>query len=161
MTATCHACGASTDAAARFCSHCGVMLIEHTGAITSIIATGETSGSLSPIGEPDRNLAPNAATLIIQRGPGQGSEFPIAAGTEIVAIGRAPESDVFLDDVTVSRRHAEIRRGAEGWSIRDSGSLNGTYVNRVRVEDHRLRGGEEIQIGKFRFVFWAGTESAS
>jgi hypothetical protein len=158
----CHACGAQTDAAARFCSQCGVMLIEHTGAITSIIATGETSGSLPSVGSPDLSgLEPGAAVMVIQRGPGQGSEFPLAAASDVISIGRAPESDVFLDDVTVSRRHAEVRHGAEGWSIRDSGSLNGTYVNRVRVEDQRLRGGEEIQIGKFRFMFLTGAETSS
>jgi pSer/pThr/pTyr-binding forkhead associated (FHA) protein len=157
---TCHACGAETDAAARFCSQCGVMLIEHTGAVTSIIQTGDTSGSLTPVGPGEvRALSPGTALLVIQRGPGQGSEFMLSADTDVISIGRAPEAEVFLDDVTVSRKHAEIRRGAEGWSIRDSGSLNGTYVNRVRVEDHRLRGGEEIQIGKFRFTFWAGAES--
>lgn len=157
---TCHACGAQTDAAARFCAQCGVMLIEHTGAITSIIATGQTSGSLTPVGPNEtRHIELDTAQLVIQRGPGQGTEFVIPSGADIVTIGRAQESEVFLDDVTVSRRHAEIRKGAEGWSIRDSGSLNGTYVNRVRVEDHRLRGGEEIQIGKFRFTFWVGAES--
>jgi pSer/pThr/pTyr-binding forkhead associated (FHA) protein len=82
-------------------------------------------------------------------------------GTDLVALGRAPEAEVFLDDVTVSRRHAELRSGAEGWSIRDVGSLNGTYVNRVRVEDQKLHGGEEIQIGKFRFMFLVGAESIS
>lgn len=157
---TCATCGSPSDAAARFCAQCGTLLIEHTGAITSIIATGETSGSLTPVSAEGRHDLPaGTACLLIQRGPGQGTEFPITASADIVTIGRAPESDVFLDDVTVSRRHAEIRRGAEGWSIRDSGSLNGTYVNRVRVEDHRLRGGEEIQIGKFRFIFWAGDET--
>jgi hypothetical protein len=138
------------------------MLIEHTGAITSIIATGDTSGSIPAVGAPDiSGLAPGAAMMVIQRGPGQGSQYPLANVTDIVSIGRAPESDIFLDDVTVSRRHAEIRHGAEGWSIRDSGSLNGTYVNRVRVEDQRLRGGEEIQIGKFRFMFLTGAETPS
>jgi anti-sigma factor RsiW len=68
-------------------------------------------------------------------------------------------ADVFLDDVTVSRHHADIRRGAQGWSIRDAGSLNGTYINRKRVEDHQLGGGDEIQIGKFRFVFLVGVET--
>ena len=60
--------------------------------------------------------------------------------------------------MTVSRHHAELRHGAEGWSIRDAGSLNGTYVNRRRVEDHQLSGGDEIQIGKFRFIFLVGVE---
>jgi pSer/pThr/pTyr-binding forkhead associated (FHA) protein len=70
-----------------------------------------------------------------------------------MSIGRSPEADIFLDDITVSRRHAELRHGAEGWSLRDAGSLNGTYVNRKRVDDIRLSGGDELQIGKFRFAF--------
>jgi pSer/pThr/pTyr-binding forkhead associated (FHA) protein len=82
-----------------------------------------------------------------------------AAG--VLTVGRAPESDIFLDDVTVSRHHAELRHGAAGWSVRDVGSLNGTYVNRVRVDDQQLVGGDEVQIGKFRFVFLLGLESAT
>ena len=77
-----------------------------------------------------------------------------------MTVGRAPESAIFLDDVTVSRRHAEFRHGAQGWSVRDVGSLNGTYVNRVRVDDQQLHGGDEVQIGKFRFVFLLGLDPA-
>ncbi len=76
-------------------------------------------------------------------------------------MGRAPEAAIFLDDVTVSRHHAEFRHGAEGWSVRDVGSLNGTYVNRVRVEDQHLNGGDEVQIGKFRFVFLLGLDAVT
>jgi pSer/pThr/pTyr-binding forkhead associated (FHA) protein len=72
---------------------------------------------------------------------------------EVVTVGRGQESDIFLDDVTVSRKHAEILRGAAGYRIRDVGSLNGTFVNRVRVDAVDLRNGDEIQVGKYRFRF--------
>jgi len=158
----CPACGAENDIQNKFCGQCGALLmtdLDHTGAITSL--SGGTSGSMPAVGQgPTRALLPGEAVLIVQRGPGQGTEFSLG-GTDLVALGRAPEAEVFLDDVTVSRRHAELRSGAEGWSIRDVGSLNGTYVNRVRVEDQKLHGGEEIQIGKFRFMFLVGAESIS
>ena len=101
-------------------------------------------------------LPAGAAVLVVHRGPGEGTEFVLDPRTSVVSIGRAEESDIFLDDVTVSRRHAEVRRGAAGWSIQDAGSLNGTYVNRRRVEDRTLSPGDEVQIGKFRFAFLAG-----
>lgn len=97
--------------------------------------------------------------LVVHRGPGEGTTFLLPADADVLLVGRSPDAEIFLDDVTVSRRHAEFRRGAEGWSVRDSGSLNGTYVNRVRVDDQRLLGGEEVQVGKFRFVFLVGDAS--
>jgi hypothetical protein len=156
---TCPSCGTENDTRNKFCGQCGAELlvdIDHTGVIGT---SGATSGSIPAFGTQRlTSLAPGQAVLIVQRGPSQGSEFALGE-RDLVGMGRAPDSAVFLDDVTVSRRHAELRRGAEGWSIRDVGSLNGTYVNRVRVEDHRLVGGEEIQIGKFRFLFLLGSES--
>lgn len=158
--AKCGQCGGSVEADDRFCAHCGAALlgdgIEHTGSITSIIATGPaTSGGLSRLGTGERlDLEPGEAMLTVLRGPGEGSEFLISG--DVVQIGRSPDSEIFLDDVTVSRRHAEIRRGAQGWSVRDAGSLNGTYVNRRRVDDETLVGGDELQIGKFRFAFLVG-----
>jgi hypothetical protein len=155
----CPTCGTTNEIRNKFCGQCGAVLvadIDHTGVIG---ATSATSGSLPAVGVQHLpNLAPDQAVLIVQRGPSQGSEF-ILGDTDLVGLGRSPDSEIFLDDVTVSRRHAELRRGAEGWSIRDVGSLNGTYVNRVRVEDQRLVGGEEIQIGKFRFLFLLGSET--
>ncbi len=71
--------------------------------------------------------------------------------------GRHPESDIFLDDITVSRRHAEIERRGEGYVVRDVGSLNGTYLNRERIEEAALENGDEVQIGKFKLVFFLGT----
>ncbi len=97
------------------------------------------------------------AMLLIHKGPAKGSRYLITRGG--ATIGRSQESEIFLDDVTVSRRHAEFRHGAQGWSLRDAGSLNGTYVNRSRVDDRQLKGGDEVQIGKFRFIFLVGVES--
>jgi pSer/pThr/pTyr-binding forkhead associated (FHA) protein len=160
----CPACGEPVEFEDRFCATCGAVLsggLEHTGAITSIIQTaGNTgSGAMSPVGSGARSDLPSgSAMLIVLRGPGEGTEYPLAQRIDMVSVGRSQEAEVFLDDVTVSRHHAELRHGAEGWSIRDAGSLNGTYVNRRRVEDHHLSGGDEIQIGKFRFIFLVGVE---
>jgi pSer/pThr/pTyr-binding forkhead associated (FHA) protein len=93
--------------------------------------------------------------LIVKRGPNAGSKFFMDA--DVTHIGRHPDSDIFLDDITVSRRHAELRRGAEGFALHDVGSLNGTYVNRERVEQADLHSGDEIQIGKFKLVFLTGS----
>lgn len=166
----CPSCQAEVHIDDHFCAECGADLragqspngpqgIEHTGSITSIIAigTGTNSGPMAPVGSPSlADLPTGSALLVVQRGPGEGSEFALNA--DVMTAGRSPDSDVFLDDVTVSRRHAEFRRGSSGWSIKDSGSLNGTYVNRKRVANHQLHGGDEVQIGKFRFVFLVGVE---
>jgi len=103
-------------------------------------------------------LPVGSALLVVKRGPNAGSRFLLDQAS--TSAGRHPDSDIFLDDVTVSRRHAEFRHGAQGWSVRDVGSLNGTYVNRVRVDDQQLHGGDEVQIGKFRFVFLLGLDPA-
>ena len=91
------------------------------------------------------------ALLVVKRGPNAGSRF--ALDQDVVSAGRHPQSDIFLDDVTVSRRHAEFRRTADGFEVSDVGSLNGTYVNREPVETSALSNGDEVQIGKFRLVF--------
>ncbi len=99
-------------------------------------------------------LPPDAALLIVRRGPNAGSRFLLDA--EVTTAGRHPESDIFLDDVTVSRRHAEFVREEGGFVVRDVGSLNGTYLNRERIDVARLAGGDEVQIGKYRLVFLTG-----
>jgi pSer/pThr/pTyr-binding forkhead associated (FHA) protein len=96
---------------------------------------------------------------VVRRGPNAGSRFLL--DTEVTTAGRHPESDIFLDDVTVSRRHAEFRREAGVFTVRDVGSLNGTYVNRERVESATLANADEVQIGKFRLVFLAGPKHAT
>lgn len=156
----CLECGEPADPLDRFCAACGASLEDllHQTGIIGGPSTG--TGPLQAIRSPE-HLPPGSALLVVHRGPGEGSEYILPAGQDLVTVGRAPESDIFLDDVTVSRRHAEFRHGAEGWRLRDAGSLNGTYVNRARVDDAALRGGEEVQIGKFRFVFLAGSEQGA
>lgn len=130
--------------------------------ITSVFASGLISGA-----EPDaaeehlsgvEGLAPGTALLVVKRGPNAGSRFTL--DSDQVSAGRHPESDIFLDDVSVSRRHAEFRRTSDGYEVVDVGSLNGTYVNREAIEAAGLTSGDEIQIGKFRLVFLSGDPSA-
>jgi len=97
-------------------------------------------------------LPADSALLIVQRGPSAGSRFLL--DTPEVTAGRHPDSDIFLDDVTVSRRHARFRLVNGGYVVSDAGSLNGTYVNRDRVDEIALSGGDEVQIGKYRLVYF-------
>ena len=96
-------------------------------------------------------MPPGTALLVVRRGPNAGSRFLL--DSDLTTAGRHPESDIFLDDVTVSRRHAEFYRHGDRFTVRDVGSLNGTYVNRDRIEEAALSGGDEVQVGKFRLVF--------
>jgi pSer/pThr/pTyr-binding forkhead associated (FHA) protein len=103
-------------------------------------------------------LPPGSALLVVKRGPNAGSRFLLDQAT--TSAGRHPESDIFLDDVTVSRRHAEFRRDVGEFVVVDVGSLNGTYVNREPVDTAVLANGDEVQIGKFRLVFLSGPRDA-
>lgn len=158
---TCPSCSAVTEPGDHFCAACGADLstgIDYTGTLSAI--SGTSSGALrAALAGPRGDLPPGSALLIVFRGPGEGSEFALDSLQSVYGVGRSPESEIFLDDVTVSRRHAQFRHGAQGWSIRDTGSLNGTYVDRKRVNDRLLTGGEEVQIGKFRFIFLVGASS--
>jgi pSer/pThr/pTyr-binding forkhead associated (FHA) protein len=100
------------------------------------------------------SLPPGTALLVVRRGPNAGARFLL--DHDVTTSGRHPDSDIFLDDVTVSRRHAEFHRDGATFTVRDVGSLNGTYVNRERVEAATLASGDEVQIGKFRLVLIAG-----
>ncbi|GIG56462.1 MULTISPECIES: oxoglutarate dehydrogenase inhibitor Odhl [Longispora] len=100
------------------------------------------------------SLPPGTALLVVRRGPNAGARFLL--DHDVTTSGRHPDSDIFLDDVTVSRRHAEFQREGGYFTVRDVGSLNGTYVNRERVEAVTLSNGDEVQVGKFRLVFIAG-----
>jgi len=102
-------------------------------------------------------LPAGSALLIVQRGPNAGSRFLV--DVDVVTAGRHPDSDIFLDDVTVSRRHAEFRREGQNVKVRDVGSLNGTYVNRDRIDEVALSNGDEVQIGKYRLVYYASAQS--
>ena len=99
-------------------------------------------------------LVPGTALLVVLRGPNTGARFLL--DSDEVSTGRHPDSDIFLDDVTVSRKHAVFVQENDGYAVRDVGSLNGTYVNRELVDHAALRTGDEVQIGKFRLVFYAG-----
>ena len=105
------------------------------------VAPGRMSGTLPP----------GMALLVVRRGPNAGARFLL--DHDVTTSGRHPDSDIFLDDVTVSRRHAEFYRQGARFTVRDVGSLNGTYVNRERIEEAELTGGDEVQIGKFRLLF--------
>lgn len=104
-------------------------------------------------------LPQGAALLVVKRGPNAGSRYELRG--DVVTAGRHPDSDIFLDDVSVSRRHAEFRRSGGGFEVVDVGSLNGTYVNREPIESSPLAGGDEIQIGKFRLVYLVGPAAAT
>ncbi len=139
---------------ARFCSNCGNRLDQ------SVVA--DATGALPPASGEEMPTGPtpivadvpeSSAVLVIRKGPDTGARYLL--NKDVVTVGRSPDSDVFLDDVTVSRNHAEFLHGASGWLLRDKKSLNGTYVNRVLVDEARLTPGDEVQLGKFNFMFWA------
>ncbi len=165
----CTACGRQNPDDARFCSQCGTRLvapeptIDPSDATATISFAGgdkvDTSGSLSPVDAAAVDALPvGSALLVVQKGPGAGSRFLL--DQDVVNAGRHPDSEIFLDDVTVSRRHAIFNRTGDGYTVSDVGSLNGTYVNRDRIETVTLTDSDEVQIGKYRLVYFAGHEDA-
>ena len=162
----CTRCGHENPEGSRFCAQCGSALSqERVGESTSVIPKvgGEDTSEGAEIVEAAtdahagavESLPAGSALLVVKRGPNAGSRFLL--DQDVTTAGRHPDSDIFLDDVTVSRRHAEVvRTSTGGFRVRDVGSLNGTYVNRERVEAATLSNGDEVQIGKFRLVFVAG-----
>jgi pSer/pThr/pTyr-binding forkhead associated (FHA) protein len=165
----CTACGKQNPDDALFCSQCGTRLVtppagEVTGEATATIQISsadkvETSDrALNPVDAAAVDALPvGHALLVVQKGPGAGSRFLL--DQDVVNAGRHPDSEIFLDDVTVSRRHAVFDRSGDQFTVSDVGSLNGTYVNRDRIEKVQLTDGDEVQIGKYRLVFFAGHES--
>ena len=148
----CPECGFANDDGANYCQRCGAFLAHSDpppGTTTATYKLGET-GELEEI-ELDEVIDRGPALVIRAGGGRSGESFPL--GTGRVTIGRRPTSDIFLDDVTVSRDHAIlVRRGSE-YHLDDCGSLNGTYVNRRRIESHRLTHGDELQVGKYKLAF--------
>ena len=146
----CTRCGHRNPNEAKFCAKCGTALEDEvTVSVTPVEPDDE---ALEEFPLPQEDLEPGQALLLVKRGPNQGSRFLI--DEDVTTTGRLPESDMFLDDVTVSRQHAEIHRRGGEYFIKDVGSLNGTYVNRERVEETMLASGDELQIGKFKLVFY-------
>ena len=150
----CPECGFVNAEGANYCQKCGAFLGDvagETGDTTIAYQVGET-GEHTPVDV--ERVAAEGAALVIRAGGGRaGESFPI--GGEQTRVGRSPEAEVFLDDVTVSRNHALIVRRRDGLYIDDLGSLNGTYVNRRRIDSHKLADGDELQIGKFKLTFFA------
>ena len=155
----CHNCGHRNPEGVNFCSSCGNALLSDGDDATITLHPNddaETSES-----NPDVTLVEvphGSGVLVVTRGPNVGARYLL--GDEVVHAGRHPESDIFLDDITVSRRHVEIVPNPDGaYALRDVGSLNGTYVNRERIEEAKLAPGDEVQIGKFKLVYLvAGNE---
>jgi hypothetical protein len=157
----CTVCGSENLPESRFCANCGAALpdMAQAGApdTTSVIPAGPAMSDAESEFSAEAHqgaidaLVPGSALLVVKRGPNAGSRFLL--DQDVTTAGRHPDSDIFLDDVTVSRRHAEFRREGTGYTVHDVGSLNGTYVNRERIDAVPLAGGDEVQIGKFRLVY--------
>jgi len=162
----CTQCGHTNPDGARFCTNCGTPVtpgvppvMSESGDSTSTMSLSaiemavEAEQSEEPLGDRAgvESLPSNAALLLVRQGPNAGSRFLL--DRDATTAGRHPESDIFLDDVTVSRRHGEFYRHGTQFSVRDAGSLNGTYVNRERIDEAALSSGDEVQIGKFRLVY--------
>jgi pSer/pThr/pTyr-binding forkhead associated (FHA) protein len=152
----CNQCGHRNPPGSNFCSSCGAAMNLSSGDDTTVTITfpppeGELEDDLTVSLD---DLPEGVGMLVVRKGPNAGSKYLLDA--EVTRAGRHPDSDIFLDDITVSRRHAEITRRGDGYVLRDVGSLNGTYVNKDRVEESDLANGDELQIGKFKLVFFAG-----
>jgi hypothetical protein len=158
MALHCTECGFVNTEGANYCQRCGALLPRAEGSgvaggepVTATYRIDET-GELVPV-EMEEVIAHGPA-LVIRAGGGRVGES-FAVDGERMSIGRRPEAEVFLDDVTVSRDHALLIRRGDSWYLDDCGSLNGTYVNRGRIESHRLEEGDEVQIGKYKLTFHA------
>jgi pSer/pThr/pTyr-binding forkhead associated (FHA) protein len=133
------------------------MLDDRTITLSAIDPLQEAPGAADDVTIPVGELSKDRPVLIVRSGPQAGERFTL--DTDVTRLGRHPDSEISLDDITVSRRHAEVQRTAEGYMVADSGSLNGTYVNQERVERAALRHGDEVQIGKFRLVYFERTDA--
>jgi pSer/pThr/pTyr-binding forkhead associated (FHA) protein len=149
----CPECGFANAEGANYCQKCGAFLGDKTeagsGDTTEVYQVDET-GELRPV-DLD-TMTHEGATLVIRSGGGRAGEA-FNLGGERSTIGRSPEAEVFLDDVTVSRNHALLVRRRDGLYVDDLGSLNGTYVNGRRIESHRLQNGDELQVGKYKLTY--------
>lgn len=167
----CTNCGHDNPDGSNFCAQCGTPLPPAGGTEPEAerVPSGDTTRTIPAVVEerdPDglsaedeaavNALPQGSALLIVQRGSNAGSRFLL--NTDSVTIGRHQRSDIFLDDISVSRKHATFVRTPEGTVVRDEGSLNGVYVNRDLVEESVLRHGDEVQIGKFRLVYFASAQ---
>jgi hypothetical protein len=168
MTIRCVHCDHVTEDDARFCPNCGsavgmgaVVAVDDGGGVSDLTgvlgvrtASEGDSAPMELVTEASvGGLPEGGAVLLALRGPNEGTRIQLDPLDGPASVGRSPEAVLFLDDVTVSRRHAEFRPTDGSWTLVDVGSLNGSYVNRRRIESQRLDGGDEVQIGKYRFAF--------
>jgi pSer/pThr/pTyr-binding forkhead associated (FHA) protein len=159
MALHCTECGFVNGEGAKYCQRCGSLLAREESAaggaggdpITATYRIDE-AGELVPVDL--GQVTANGPALVIRAGGGRVGES-FAVDGERMSIGRRPDSEVFLDDITVSRDHALLIRRGEDWYLDDCGSLNGTYVNRSRIDSHRLEEGDEVQVGKYKLTFHA------
>jgi len=152
----CPECGFVVTEGANYCQKCGAFLgpgeAKADDVTTATYVIDDETGELKPVDVVD--VAAAGGALVIRSGGGRvGQSFPLSG--ERVTIGRSPDAGVFLDDVTVSRDHAVLVHRGGAWHLDDSGSLNGTYVNRRRIDSHRLEDGDELQIGKYKLTYLA------
>jgi pSer/pThr/pTyr-binding forkhead associated (FHA) protein len=149
----CGACGHHNPLGANYCSSCGAALTDRDDHTTMAIPAEEFPAVDDTNVFDEAELPAGTGMLLVRRGPNAGSRYVL--DHPVTTLGRHPDSRVFLDDITVSRRHAEVRRTAEGYELVDVGSLNGTYLNRERVDQGQLQDGDLIQVGKFKLMFVA------
>ena len=158
MARHCPECGFVVTEGANYCQRCGGFVGSDASgkgeqATTATYVIDEQTGELRPVDVEE--VAQRGGALVIRSGGGRvGQSFPMHG--ERMLIGRNPDAEIFLDDVTVSRDHAVLVHRHGGWWLDDSGSLNGTYVNRKRAESHKLEDGDELQIGKYKLTYLAG-----
>ena len=151
----CNQCGHRNPPESNFCSSCGStldLMDDRTITLTAVDPLQDAPGPEDDLVIPVGELAKGTGVLIVRAGSQAGARFTL--DSDITRLGRHPGSEISLYDITVSRRHAEVQRTDDGYAVADSGSLNGTYVNQERVERATLRHGDELQIGKFRLVFF-------
>ncbi len=152
----CNQCGHRNPPESTFCSSCGTVLDslhDHTVTLSKVDPLQESAGSADDVVVNLADLPTEAASLVVRNGSQAGTALSLAA--RITRLGRHSDSEISLDDITVSRRHAEIERADGGYLVRDTGSLNGTYVNQKRIDEVLLHHGDELQVGKFRLVFFS------
>jgi pSer/pThr/pTyr-binding forkhead associated (FHA) protein len=151
----CNQCGHRNPVDSVFCSSCGALLdrpADQTITLAKVDPLQDAAGSSEDTVVQLGQLADGVASLVVRSGAQAGESF--ALPNSITRLGRHPDSEIMLDDITVSRRHADIMRDGDVYEVRDAGSLNGTYVNAQRVDQAVLHQGDELQIGKFRLVFF-------
>jgi FHA domain/zinc-ribbon domain len=148
----CQECGFQNPESANYCARCGALLVKDEGG-TETTQTFTADEAEETPADALENLGVQGPALVVRSGGGRAGEmFPLEGET---TIGRSPDCGIFLDDVTVSRKHAVLREREGSFSIEDQGSLNGTFVNRKRVESAQLDDGDELQVGKYRLTYFA------